>query len=191
MKFYKMILLVLLACSYSQILDAKMIFNEIKDPEKTTESGFASKKGSVFTIAPSLLYEAAEIQELGLGGSMQYGFGLSESATLYIKFSKSWIKDGYNFRTYYFSDALIKGQYFLNKHEKYSPFLSIAAGLSNVSEEAFSFSTYGFVVEASTGYEIRNGEKFFMSPELIINYRRILDEDLITPTFTYNFGWYY
>ena len=151
----------------------------------------SARKGFYIGFAPQITYAMSDLDEVGGGMNLQIGGGINEHVVLYANIQgQSYDVSGV---TVSFGDLMFTGQYVYSDDMPF--FVDLGLGTTTASADAGTgisvTSDTGFVTQVGAGYEWRTGEKFFMAPELIYNYRHIEGVDENSFGVSYKFCWYF
>ncbi len=175
-KIFYLILLLFVVTTFSTVLPAE----DLKDQK--------DRKGFFLGFGPYIGGEVNEIKQVAGGVELRIGGGLTDKTLLYAE--NNFIYTNKDALNYYAYDLQAKIQHFFYE----GLYANLGVGLSVGSA---SFSTIfldtqvGLGLSGGLGYEFRVGNKFAISPEVAVYYRRLGGENYVVPAGIMNMSWYF
>lgn len=163
-----------------------------------SQSAFAadktSRKGFFLDVAPVIGYEYNQLERFGGGLSLQLGGGVNEQLILMGTLQS--FATSINDVTFSVGQMMFKAQYFPVKQSDFymTGGIGYAVAQASTSGSGGSFSASsnpGLTLEGGAGYQFRTGKKFYIAPEVTLNYSNIESEAVVVSAVALRLGWYF
>ncbi len=153
-----------------------------------------SRKGFFLDVAPVIGYEYNQLERFGGGLSLELGGGVNERLILMGTLQS--FATSKNDVTFSVGQMLFKAQFFpIEQSDFYmTGGIGYAVAEASTSRSGGSFSASsdpGLALEGGLGYQFRTGKKFYIAPEVNINYSNIESESVVVSAVALRLGWYF
>ncbi len=160
----------------------------VSAPLSLSAQELVSRKGFLIGLGPLAGYETSGLERFGGGLELRIGGAFNEETLLYYESSSFFTQRDGNEITQF--DMQAKFQYFAWGNN----YLDVGAGTSGgetCQNDVCSLSSVGFGFSGGAGHEFRLTQRFALSPEVTLNYRRLDGVNYFTGGILLHCGWYF